>query len=265
MYPTSNVTLPSILADDLSDVPAPGKKLASARRADMDAIKKLGKWSESIAAYLASITFADEQIGKILDALETSSHANNTIIVLWSDHGWHHGEKGHMHKTTLWEEATRVPFIIAGPKIPIGVKCDRPVNLLDIYPTLKELCDLKTSGSFDGVSLVPLLNDPQAAWDRPSITELSGHTAVRSQRWRYIRYADGSEELYDHDADPNEWHNLAKKKKYAEVKQKLTGWIPKKRAPAAPSKKAYEFNPESYVWKDKKTGKTHDGKRPTGQ
>ncbi|MGK7952037.1 MAG: sulfatase-like hydrolase/transferase [Xenococcaceae cyanobacterium] len=203
-------------------------------------------------AYLASIRFVDSMLGRLIYALDASSYANNTIIVLWSDHGWHLGEKLHWSKFTLWEEATRVPLVFVVPKgisgMPEGNQslhgCDRTVNLIDIYPTLMDLCGLnrpsKMISKIIGKSLVPLLKNPSASWNRPAITTWGGfandwidenhsvHHSVRSERFRYIRYADGSEELYDHQFDPMEWTNVAAKPKYADQKDSLARWLPKR-------------------------------------
>ena len=252
--------LPKTVDHDLDDIPAAGLKFASARRSDFEAIKKAGKWQHAIRAYLTSISYADAQLGRVLDALEKSSHANNTVIVLWSDHGWHLGEKEHWHKTTLWEEATRVPLIIRAAGYSAGT-CTRPVSLLDLYPTLHELCRLKQTRPHDGVSLTPLLRNPQASWHRPAVTEYKrGNAAVRSERYRYIRYRDGSEELYDHQVDPEEWNNLAGQEKYSPIKLELRGWITKDWAPSALSKQAFRFDPATFSWTHKQTGRKISGK-----
>jgi arylsulfatase A-like enzyme len=251
MYPLSEIELPEVPADDLDDIPPEGQTLAAARRADIDKTIKAGKWKQFVQAYLASITFADAQLGRLLDALDNSAYADNTIVVFWSDHGWHLGEKRHVHKATLWEEATRVPFLMAGPGIAQGT-CNRPVNLLDIYPTLNELCGLPEKAELDGESLAPLLRDPGAERERPSLTTLTpGQHAVRSERWRYIRYSDGTEELYDHQSDPHEWTNLAADPRLAAVKREHARWIPESDAPPLPGKDAYDFDPETYVWRKK--------------
>jgi arylsulfatase A-like enzyme len=250
LYPLDQIRLPDVRKDDLDDVPAAGRKMAEARLADFELVKKAGKYKEAVQAYLASISFADALVGLLLDALEKSSYHNNTIIVVWSDHGWHLGEKGAWHKRTLWERATHVPFFFVVPGVTQpGAVCNRPVNLIDIYPTLIDLCHSKANAKFDGISLVPLLENPEAAWERPSvITQERGNHAIRSERWRYIRYNDGTEELYDHDKDPGEWTNLAGDSEFDGVKQKLARWLPKSDAPPAPSKRAYNFDPASYSW-----------------
>jgi len=160
------------------------------------------------------------------------------------------GEKGAWHKKTLWERATHVPFFIVAPGMTRpGSVCNRPVNLIDIYPTLIDLCGLKAPAKLDGSSLVPLLKNPKAAWDRPSvITCERGNHAVRSERWRYIRYHDGTEELYDCDRDPHEWTNLAKNPKFNSIRHKLAQWLPPSDCPSALPKSAYLFDPDSYSW-----------------
>ncbi|MHC4745683.1 MAG: sulfatase/phosphatase domain-containing protein, partial [Planctomycetota bacterium] len=178
-------------------------------------------------------------------------------IVVWSDHGWHLGEKGAWHKRTLWQRATHVPFFISAPGVTKpGSVCNRPVNLIDIYPTLVDLCGLKSHARLDGASLVRLLENPDAAWERPSVITLErGNHAVRSERWRYIRYNDGTEELYDCRSDPHEWTNLAKDPKFDSIKGKLAKWLPKKDALPAPSKSAYRFDPDSYSWTRKENSR----------
>ena len=261
LYPLDDIVLPQVPDNDLNDLPPAALKLAAARRGDLVTIREAGQRRQAIQAYLASISYADAQLGRVLEALKKSPLAANTIVVLWSDHGWHLGEKQHWHKSTLWEEATRVPLIIDAPGQAPGV-CHRPVSLLDIYPTLQDLCQLKTGQKLDGVSLTPLLRDPATTWDRPAVTEFKlGNAAVRSQRYRYIRYQDGSEELYDHQVDPQEWVNLANDNKYRQIKRELGHWIAKDWAPSAPTKQAFSFDPQSYTWTHKKTGRTISGKQ----
>jgi arylsulfatase A-like enzyme len=261
LYALDEIRLPHVLDDDLDDIPTEGRKLAKARRSDFETIRDAGRWKHAIQAYLASISYADEQLGRVLDALDAGPYADNTIIVLWSDHGWHLGEKGHWHKSTLWEEATRVPLIISAPGYDPGL-CDRPVSLLNLFPTLNELCGLPSIQAHDGVSLVPLLCDPQTRWNRPAVIEFRrGNAAVRSDRYRYIRYRDGGEELYDHQSDPLEWHNLAAGPEHAAIKTELAKWIPKHWAESAPTKSAFHFDPETFTWTHKKTGKTVSGKK----
>ena len=229
MYPLDRITLPVVKADDLDDVPAGGQRMAADRRGDLELVTKEGKFRELLQAYLANITYCDALVGRLLDALAAGPAANNTIIVFWSDHGWHFGEKNHLHKFTLWERSTRVPFLIVAPGVTRAQsRTARPVGLIDLFPTLNELCGLPTVAELDGQSLVPLLRDPQRAWDRPALTTHGrGNHALRSERWRYIRYEDGGEELYDHANDPHEWTNLAGKPEFADVKADLAKSLPK--------------------------------------
>ena len=214
----------------------------------------------AVQAYLASISYADEQLGRVLDALESSEYVENTVIIFWSDHGWHLGEKQHWHKSTLWEEATRIPLIIATPQTKPG-GCSQSVSLLDLYPTLMELCGISGDQKFDGLSLMPQLRAPETK-RRPALIEFrKGNAAVRSARWRYIRYSDGSEELYDHKTDPNEWENLAAKKRHEPIKQRLAKWLPEKWAEPALSKNAFNFDPATYSWKRKDNGKIFQGEK----
>jgi len=177
----------------------------------------------------------DAQVGRILDALDATGRADNTIVAFWSDHGWHLGEKEISGKNTLWERATHVPLIFAGPGIGRGARCTRTVESLDIFPTLLELAGLPARSDLEGHSLVPLCRDAAAARPWPAIsTHNQNNHAVRTERWRYIRYADGSEELYDMPADPHEWTNLASDPQYAGVKQELARWLPTVNLPPAP-------------------------------
>lgn len=140
----------------------------------------------------------DAQLGRVLDALEQSGEAGNTVVVVWSDNGWHLGEKGITGKNTLWERSTRVPLVFAGPKVARGGRCAQPAELLDMYPTLVELCGLPPTSGLEGHSLVPQLKDATAKRRWPALTTHNpGNHSVRTERWRYIRYANGAEELYD--------------------------------------------------------------------
>ncbi|MFN4259298.1 MAG: sulfatase [Gemmataceae bacterium] len=236
MYPLDQVKLPKVLENDLDDIPPIGRRMARPE-GDHKKVVESNNWEKAVQGYLASITFSDVCLGMVLDALDNSPHADNTIIVLWGDHGWHLGQKQHWRKFALWEEATRVPLMMVVPGMTKpGARCERTVNLLDIYPTLIELCGLSAKPELEGTSIVPLLNDPKATWDRPSVcTHGRNNHAVRSERWRYIRYSDGTEELYDHDNDPLEWHNLAAKPEYASVKKQLAAALPQQNVPDAPS------------------------------
>ena len=181
-----------------------------------------GRWKEAVQAYLATISYCDAQIGRLLDAYDKSPHKDNTIIVLWGDHGWHLGEKEHWRKFALWEEATRMPYIWVVPGVtkPGGV-CERPVDLMSLYPTLCDLANVPLPKHVQGEDIRPLLADPSATWNKPAITTFHRNNhAIRTERWRYIHYADGGEELYDHDKDPYEWTNLANDPAFASVKER---------------------------------------------
>lgn len=260
-YPLDQIVVPASPVDDLDDLPEGGLAMAKSRRSDLSTIENAGKIKHAIRAYLASISYIDAQIGRVLDALESSSEYENTVIVLWSDHGWHLGEKRHWHKSTLWEAATRVPLIIRVPGVRPGV-CDRPVSLVDLYPTLIDLCRLPYDDlKLDGVSLVPLLKTPQRKWNRPALIEYQqGNAAVRSERYRYIRYRKGGEELYDHQNDPDELHNVAADPSYSEIKSNLRRWLPEKWSAPAATKKSFDFDPENYRWTEKGTGRIINGK-----
>ena len=230
-FPLDSIQLPETKVDDLNDVPAAGVRMARPQ-GDHRKVTKHGQWKQAVQGYLASIAFSDVQVGRVLDALDQGPNADNTIIVFWTDHGWHLGEKQHWRKFSLWEEATRTPMIIVAPGVKAGSRCDAPTNLLDIYPTLIDLCGLKKRTELQGVSLKSLLDNPNAEWDRPSLTTYGkGNHAIRSARYRYIRYADGSEELYDHQVDPMEYKNLADIAELKIVKTELAKWMPKVNAP----------------------------------
>ena len=235
LYPADTLRLPPVKENDRDDTPAFSWflhwKLPEPR---LSLLKQQDEWRPLVRAYLASISFVDSQVGRVLDALRESGRESNTVVVLWSDHGWHLGEKGITGKNSLWERSTRVPLIFAGPGVVRGVKCTRPVELLDIYPTLAELCGLPKPAAVEGHSLMPQLKNSNAAREWPAITTHNqGNHAVRSERWRYIHYADGSEELYDLQNDPNEWTNLAGDKKSASVISEHRRWLPKTDVPAA--------------------------------
>lgn len=208
--------LPPYQKDDLHDLGQAAKKWAlEAVTAGSHATTiKHKQWQAAVEAYLACTTYVDYEIGRLLDALDQSNLAESTIIVLWSDHGWHLGEKDHWGKWTGWERSTKVPLIIVPPKdrargfAKRGSQCHQAVSLIDLYPTLLELCGLKAPHKLDGESLVALLENPEKKTQRMVLTTFdSGNISVRNERWRYLRYADGSEEFYDLQVDPNEWEN----------------------------------------------------------
>ncbi len=252
LYPDGKITLPETRKDDLDDIPPVGQQFAAFRREEFERIVKEGKWRDLVHAYLAAISFADALVGRVLAALEESAYANNTIIVFWSDNGWHLGEKQHVHKSTLWQRSTHVPLIFAGPGMrDYGVTRPQPVSLLDLYPTLVEMCNLPANSRLEGKSLVPLLNDSKGRRDPTISTYLPGNHAVISERWRYIIYSDGGEELYDRKADPDEFTNLAKKTEYLPVKRDLARYAPKTSAAMQPLVTDYDFDFASYTYRRK--------------
>lgn len=245
MYPLDEITLPQTKKDDLVDAVDHG------RRGWHKFVLQNDQWKHVVQAYMASITFADAQIGRLLDALKESPHAENTIVVLWSDHGLHLGEKENWQKFTLWEQSTRVPLIFKVPGITdSGTMSAQPVSLLDIYPTLADVTGFDIPSHLDGTSLLPQMKNPERKKD-PIITSFNftygyrtrnkpfsfgntqligeGH-AVRSQHYRYIYYPKiGLEELYDHRSDPNEYTNIAYEENEEVIKrhrQKLLELLP---------------------------------------
>jgi choline-sulfatase len=249
LYPADALKLPPFREDDRDDVPPfawylhwklPEPRLSWVRAND--------QWKPLVRAYLATISFVDSQVGRVLQALEQSGHTEDTVVVLWSDHGWHLGEKGITGKNTLWERSTRVPLIFAGPRVTEGV-CAQPAELLDIYPTLIDLCGLPPRDGLEGHSLEPQLQDAAAQREWPAITTHGpDNHAVRSQRYRYIRYADGSEELYDMESDPNEWTNLVSDADYASVRDEHRRWLPETSAPPAPGSKSRLLAKDGEQW-----------------
>lgn len=226
---------PGYRADDLDDVPPEGQRIG--RNRYFEHIRKENQWEKGIQAYLASIHFADAMVGRVLDALEKSPQRDNTIVVLWSDHGWHLGEKEHWQKFTGWRACDRVPLIIRVPKgvpgLPEGTHagsiCERPVSLTDLFTTLTGLCGLPEKSGIDSRSLVPLLRDPAASWPHAAIThlDLPESYAISTESWRYIHYGGGGEELYDIVSDPHEWTNLASKPEQAAKLAEMRALAPK--------------------------------------
>jgi arylsulfatase A-like enzyme len=236
LYPEKTLQLPPVKDDDRDDLPRFASYLHwSLPEPRLAWLKEHHQWKPLVRAYLASVSFVDSQVGRVLDALKDTGLEENTVVVLWSDHGWHLGEKGITGKNTLWERSTHVPLIFAGPGIAGGARCERPAELLDLYPTLAELAGLPAKDGIEGHSLTPQLREAKAERKWPAITTHNQNNhAVRTERWRYIRYADGSEELYDRATDPNEWTNLAKDRKYADTIRELAAWLPKVNAKAVP-------------------------------
>ena len=227
LYPNDASVLPPMPKDDRDDTPRSSWWIHWALPEPRQ------KWIEEndqainlVRSYLAATSFVDSQVGRILEALEKSGHKDDTIVVLWSDHGYHLGEKLITGKNTLWERSTRVPLIFAGPGVTAGQRCNRPAELLDIYPTLVELCGLPELDHLEGLSLTPQLANARAPRERPAITSHNqGNFSVVSEKWRYIHYVDGAEELYDIVKDPNEWTNLAAEREG--VLKSMRRWLPK--------------------------------------
>ena len=227
-FPLEQILLPQCKPDDVDDLPTAAVGYLKNSNHFHRRILDGDLWQSAVQAYLSSIAVADAMVGKVLDALDASGQTENTIVVLCSDHGWHLGEKQRWHKSTLWEDATRVPLIVVAPGVtqPHGV-CTRPVSLVDLYPTCVELCRAAPVAANDGRSLLPLLENPAAAWTGVAITSRQGGDhAVRDEHWRYIRYRDGSQELYDHRVDPHEWTNLADRAGYEDVIDRLAAHLP---------------------------------------
>ena len=222
--------LPPFKNDDLDDLGEAGKRWAvePITAGSHETTVRFGEWRSAVEAYLACVTYVDHEVGRLLEALDESGHSDHTIIVLWSDHGWHLGEKQHWGKWTGWERSTRIPLMVAPAKMMAddfaepGSKCNEPVGLIDLFPTLTDLCDVRAPGGLDGESLVPLLKNPWQDSGRLLFTLFDpGNISVRDSRWRYIRYADQSEELYDLKNDPNEWDNLSESSEYFSVREKM--------------------------------------------
>jgi arylsulfatase A-like enzyme len=240
MFPLESIQLPKVLEGDLDDLSDRARDIAGRGGGYHQHVLQAGQWKAAVQGYLASIAFADAMLGRLLDALERSPHADNTIVVLWSDHGWQLGEKEHWRKFALWENVLRTVLMIKAPPgtpgLPGGTQpgatCRRVVSLQDMYPSIVDLCGLPPRDDIDGRSLVPLLRDPETEWSHPAISSYDfGEFSLRTERWRYTRLIDGSEELYDHDKDPEEWTNLAYDPQLAEVKAELARHIPRNPAP----------------------------------
>lgn len=236
MHPLEAIRLPSYRSDDFDDIPEAGRRMAAKAGA---IIRDGGKWKEAVQGCLAAGSFADACVGHVLKALEKSRYAESTIVVLWGDHGYDVGEKK-FAKSALWEQNTRTPLIIHLPETlggnPEAGSCSRPVSLLDLYPTLVDLCGLPPNPRIEGRTIAPLVRDPKAEWPYPAVITHSPHWhgpnhAVRSELFHYIHYGRGGEELYDVSKDPNQWRNLASDPEYRQIKAGLSKWLPESNAP----------------------------------
>ncbi len=229
LYPLDQIKVPYVKPGWLEKLPPAAQQSGAVRRKWHQWVLENHEWEKAVQGYLASISFCDAQVGRLLDALDASGKAAHTIIVLWTDHGFHAGDKETWEKFTLWEEATRVPLIFVAPGVTRpGARCARPASLLDIYPTLVELAGHAPRKELEGRSLVSQLREPQAPRDEPALcTHERNNHSVRSERFHYIRYANGDEELYDHAGDEGEWNSLAGDPTFAAVKTDLAKWLPK--------------------------------------
>jgi len=257
LYDTEKIKAPVYKEDDLDDLPPLVKRRKiNRKRQHHDRLVELGAIEQAIHGYLASVSYADAMLGRVMKALRQSPYADNTVVVLWSDHGFHHGEKGDWGKHTLWERTSNVPFIWSGPGVASGKTIDATVSLIDMYPTFVEMCNLPAVEGLEGASLNDMLRTPSKATDRNVFLPYldPGGYAIINQKWRYIHYSDGTEELYDVEADPHEWHNLAGDVKLAAVKQKLKASAPKLFAPVGISKNRLRLitEGETYRWELKK-------------
>jgi arylsulfatase A-like enzyme len=291
LFPLETIQLPEIKAGDIDDtfkhtVSADGddrgRKIHDSLVASYNNDRELAL-KKFIQAYLACIASVDDHVGLILDTLDASPLKNNTIVILTSDHGWQMGQKDYLYKNSLWQESTRIPLAIRAPGVAkVGGECPRPVSLIDLYPTLVDLCGLSADTkknvqgrALDGHSLKPLLADPEnGIWTGPdtALTALSKwgknydpaqqSYALRSEEWRYIRYENGKEELYHVADDPREWNNLATKplhlKQLEEFRSQLLAMIPASKLAAEPGAEM-----SAAVWKDT-FFKTHPGADANG-
>ena len=255
LYDRDKIELPPIKVDDLEDLPERMKRAKMARSKIHKELEAKGAVKDAIHGYLSCMSYADAMMGRVLDALEKSPYADNTIVVLWSDHGYHHGEKYDWGKHTLWERTSNVPFIWAGPGVKKGAVTDVTASLIDMYPTFVEMCGLpRPHQKLEGTSLASTLEKPGVAKDRDVYLPYMapGEYAIINKDWRYITYGDDGEELYDLKSDPNEWNNLAENPKYEDTKRLLRKSAPKKFSPAAPKRtigKDLIIEGETFRWR----------------
>ncbi len=257
LYDAAKIEAPAYKDDDLDDLPPKVRRNKTNRKRRHHArLVALGAVEKAIHGYLACVSYADAMLGRVLAALRDSRYADNTIVVLWSDHGYHHGEKGDWGKHTLWERTSNVPFIWSGPGISSGATVESTVSLIDMYPTFVERCGLPPVSGLEGVSLATALRDPTKTVDRDVFLPYldPGGYAIINQRWRYIRYSDETEELYDVQRDPHEWTNLAADDAFAAVKKKLRASAPKSFAPPGTPKNRLRLvtDGEAFHWELKR-------------
>ncbi len=233
-FPLEAIALPPLQDGDLDDVPPLGQKITEGKSKFVAAVLEHDLHREAVQAYLATTAYVDTQLGRVLEALDASPHRDDTIVVFLTDHGFHLGEKNHWQKATLWEEATHCLMMWRVPGMTeASTTCQRYVSLQDIYPTLAELCGIEAPGYLDGKSLIPLLKQPDSQWTSTAITALCDkvnpeqpYLSIRHKKGRYTRYADGQEEFYDNQTDPNEWTNQIDNPDYAAIIEKLKKALP---------------------------------------
>ncbi len=243
MHPIEQIELPPIIENDLSDVPdaalrgnfvTEGSSVSGQTNMALHQfVLATDQWHEAVQGNLASISYVDAMLGRVLDGLDASGRADSTILVVFGDHGFHVGEKSSYAKKTLWRESTRVAMFIVAPGVTqAGTRTDIPVNLLDIYPTLAELAGLPIPEHVEGTSLLPLLKNPDTDWHQPTIiTNGYRNHAIIGDRYHYVSWSDGSEELYDYIEDPHEFYNLANHPQLINIKSELASWLPDDNAP----------------------------------
>jgi len=236
-FPIEDISLPSgILENDVDDLPRGARN--EGMDDDHEIIVEAGKWKEAVQAYLASVAYADAAVGRLWDALQVSPYRDNTVVILWGDHGWQFGEKNRWRKFTLWSAGSQTSYIIASPGPEgrgmqgDGQVCDTPVDLMSIYPTILELLGLPERADIEGVSVVPLLNSCASHWSEPAFsTNGPNNHAIRRDNWSYVRHANGDEELYDHDTDRWEWRNLAGDARTSQLREEFSAMLPCKTYP----------------------------------
>ena len=230
MYPTDQIKVPQIPDGYLETIPKPARQSVTRKKNQVNLPDNLSR--QAIQAYYASITFADAQLGKILETLKQTGLDDNTIIVFTSDHGYHMGEHGHWQKTTLFENAARVPMIIAGPGVTAkGQTALSPAEMVDFYPTLAELCELKAPASTSGVSQVPTLKDAATASRESALTQYAKGYSIRTPRYRYTEWGENGElgvELYDHETDTAEMKNLGNDPATTKLRKRLANHLHKR-------------------------------------
>jgi len=246
MYPLNEVATPKLLKNDLDDVPPLARELTAGKSKFVASVLEHGLHQQAVQAYLASTTYSDAQMGRVLEALDKSPYRDNTIVVLISDNGFHLAEKDHWQKATLWEEATHTLMMFRVPGMTrAGGVSERFVSTQDIYPTLTELCGIKPPDYIDGRSLMPLLKNPDAEWKSTAISAVKNrYVSIRDERFRYTRYNDKQEEFYDCGKDPHEWTNQINNPEYASALTKLRASVPAlpEMMPSVPADKGNKNN-----------------------